>query len=178
MLPGELRHLERLETLMADAKQEIAVRNGPCAELVRRLRTTPAACVARSAAGRWKPFRSRRARRPSARTSRTRWDWPVNRRRRGSSGADHGGLGGHAGAVHLDPPKPGPVGGTGCGMSPGALGHLFEPFCTAEEVGRRTGLGLSSGYGTQPPAASRGPRSPRATAFTCRSRPRHVSRRF
>src|SRR5208283_2818780 len=35
----------------------------------------------------------------------------------------------------------------GTGISPGALGHLFEPFYTTKEFGRGTGLGLATAYG-------------------------------
>jgi signal transduction histidine kinase len=36
---------------------------------------------------------------------------------------------------------------TGTGMSPEALGHLYEPFFTTKEGGKGTGLGLSTVYG-------------------------------
>jgi PAS domain S-box-containing protein len=39
------------------------------------------------------------------------------------------------------------VSDTGTGMSPEALGHLFEPFYTTKELGRGTGLGLAMAYG-------------------------------
>jgi CheY-like chemotaxis protein len=36
----------------------------------------------------------------------------------------------------------------GCGMTPEVQAHVFEPFFTTREVGRGTGLGLASIYGT------------------------------
>jgi PAS domain S-box-containing protein len=36
---------------------------------------------------------------------------------------------------------------TGSGMDPTTLSHIFEPFYTTKDLGRGTGLGLSSAYG-------------------------------
>jgi len=39
------------------------------------------------------------------------------------------------------------VSDNGCGMAPGTLEHVFEPFYTSKEVGEGSGLGLSQVYG-------------------------------
>ena len=37
---------------------------------------------------------------------------------------------------------------TGCGMNQEVLSHIFEPFYTTKDVGKGTGMGLASAYGT------------------------------
>jgi PAS domain S-box-containing protein len=49
--------------------------------------------------------------------------------------------------------RPGPhvclsVTDTGCGIAPEHMSHLFEPFFSTKDVGKGTGLGLASVYGT------------------------------
>ncbi len=62
--------------------------------------------------------------------------------------------------VELGTPKPGnryarpgsffliTISDNGTGMSPDVLEHLFEPFFTTKGIGKGTGLGLASAYGT------------------------------
>jgi PAS domain S-box-containing protein len=40
------------------------------------------------------------------------------------------------------------IGDSGCGMNQEVLDHVFEPFFTTKDIGKGTGLGLASVYGT------------------------------